>query len=44
MSMQDWLTDLLGLALAVILARAARGMLARGWLAAGEGSAIADDS
>jgi VanZ family protein len=33
MSMQDWLTDLLGLALAVILARAARGGLARAWLA-----------
>ena len=42
MSMQDWLTDLLGLALAVILARAARGKLARGWLAAGEDSAIGE--
>ena len=31
-SMQDWLTDLLGLAVAVIIARAARGRLARGWL------------
>jgi len=35
MSMEDWLTDLLGLALAVIVARAARGALARAWLAAG---------
>ncbi|MFB6261549.1 MAG: VanZ family protein [Thiohalorhabdaceae bacterium] len=35
MSMDDWLTDLLGLALAVIVARAARGALARSWLAAG---------
>ena len=33
MSMEDWLTDLLGLALAVIVARAARGGLARVWLA-----------
>ena len=33
MSMEDWLTDLLGLALAVIVARAARGGLARAWLA-----------
>ncbi|MEF8793979.1 VanZ family protein [Thiohalorhabdus sp.] len=37
MSMEDWLTDLLGLALAVIVARAARGALARSWLAAGSG-------
>ncbi|HKJ72109.1 MAG TPA: VanZ family protein [Gammaproteobacteria bacterium] len=35
-SMEDWLTDLLGLALAVIAARAARGGLARAWLG-GEG-------
>lgn len=34
MSMDDWLTDLLGLALAVIAARAARGALARSWLVA----------
>ena len=36
MDMKDWLTDLLGLALAVIIARAARGGLARWWLAAEE--------
>lgn len=37
MSMEDWLTNLLGLALAVIVARAARGALARAWLGAGSG-------
>jgi VanZ family protein len=37
-SMEDWLTDLLGLALAVIIARAARGGLARRWLVRDEGS------
>lgn len=31
-SMEDWLTDLLGLALAVIVARASRGRLAALWL------------
>ena len=31
-SMEDWLTDLMGLALAVIVARAARGHLAAAWL------------
>mgnify|MGYP006304394383 CR=1 FL=1 len=31
-SMEDWLTDLLGLALAVIIARAVRGPMARRWL------------
>lgn len=31
-SMEDWLTDLLGLALAVIVARAARGRLAGTWM------------
>lgn len=31
-SMEDWLTDLMGLALAVIVARAARGRLAAAWL------------
>jgi VanZ family protein len=31
-SMEDWLTNLLGLALAVIVARAARGRLAAAWL------------
>lgn len=35
MTLEDWLTDLLGLALAVIAARAARGGLARAWLGAG---------
>lgn len=37
-SMEDWLTDLLGLALAVIIARAARGGLARRWLVRDETS------
>ncbi|MFA9461137.1 VanZ family protein [Thiohalorhabdus sp. Cl-TMA] len=32
MSMEDWVADLLGLAIAVIVARAARGALARVWL------------
>ena len=40
-SMEDWLTDLLGLALAVIIARAVRGPVARRWLgrAGAEGAA-----
>ncbi len=34
-SMEDWLADLLGLAVAVIIARAARGRLAARWLGPG---------
>ncbi|HKJ88849.1 MAG TPA: VanZ family protein [Gammaproteobacteria bacterium] len=35
MAMEDWVADLLGLAVAVIVARAARGRLARSWLGPG---------
>jgi hypothetical protein len=43
-SMEDWLTDLLGLAIAVIIARAARGTLARRWLARSEHEEAPDDA